>query len=90
LVQVVWTRRAAADLVAIRDYISLDNPLAGVRTAQRLRQAGDSLSLFPERGRKAGRHIRELTVIYPYIIRYTVVAGMVMIVRIKHGAQRPD
>ncbi len=58
--------------------------------ARRLKGAGDSLGLFPDRGRRAGGHIRKWTVIYPYIIRYTVSPGAVRIIRIKHGAQRPE
>jgi plasmid stabilization system protein ParE len=89
VVRVAWTRRAAADLVAIRTYIGWDSPLAGRRTAQRLKTAGDSLGDFPERGRLVGEGVRELAVIYPYIIRYVVRAGQVRILRIKHGAQDP-
>jgi plasmid stabilization system protein ParE len=90
LVQVVWTRRATADLVSIRAYIGQDSPLAGIRMAHRLKGAGDSLGLFPDRGRWAGGGVREWTVIYPYIIRYTVGDAVVRILRIKHGAQRPE
>ena len=57
--------------------------------ASRLERAGDSLASFPERGRPAKRGIRELTLIYPYVIRYRVRRDSVEIVRIKHGAQRP-
>lgn len=76
-------------LVAIRDYIGQDNPLAAQRMAIRLKQAVDSLAAFPERGRIASRNLRELAFIYPYIIRYRLRGGLVEIVRIKHGAQRP-
>ncbi len=55
--------------------------------AHRLRDAGDSLGLFPDRG---GGGIREWTVIYPYIIRYTVGDNVVRVLRIKHGAQQPE
>ena len=58
--------------------------------AQRLQAAANSLAEFPERGRQSGARVRELAVIYPYIIRYTVKAEGVFIVRIKHGAQRPE
>jgi toxin ParE1/3/4 len=85
VVQVVWTRRAAVDLVAIRDHISLDRPLAAERMAARLRAAGESLADFPERGRRSGS-VRELPAIYPYIIRYVVIGDMALILRIKHGA----
>ena len=57
--------------------------------ALRLKLAGDSLGALPERGRPASGGLRELAVIYPYIIRYQARADAVRIVRIKHGAQRP-
>jgi toxin ParE1/3/4 len=57
--------------------------------AQRLTTAGNSLSGFPERGRTSSGGMRELAVIYPYIIRYRVRSDVVEIIRIKHGAQRP-
>lgn len=57
--------------------------------AQRLKRAGESLADLPERGRQGNRNIRELAVIYPYLIRYRMHSGRVEIVRIKHGAQRP-
>jgi len=34
--------------------------------------------------------VRELVAIRPYIVRYRITADAVQIVRIKHGAQRPD
>ena len=54
----------------------------------RLKQAADSLFEFPDRGRPAWRGLRELPVVYPYLIRYRVRDERVEIVRIKHGAQR--
>ena len=90
MAKVIWSPRALADIDSIRDYIGQSSPLAAQRMAIRLLQAGDSLDLFPRRGRPAARGMRELTVIYPYIIRYRVVGERVDIVRIKHGAQRPS
>jgi len=51
--------------------------------------AGDSLAIFPGRGRR-GRHpgTRELVTISPYIIIYEADhSGEVWILRIWHGAQ---
>lgn len=91
MVQVGWSRRALADLAAIRTYIHQSRPLAALRMAQRLKAAAENLADNSERGRPAGpTGIRELTVIWPYVIRYKVARGVVQIVRIKHGAQRPD
>ena len=89
MVQVVWTRRAIADLSAIREYIGQFKPLAAQRMAKRLRAAGENLSHFPERGRAVGAR-RELVIVRPYIIRYRLKAGVVEILAIRHGAQEPD
>ena len=55
--------------------------------ARRLRAAGDSLILYPERARLVGGMIRELVIISPYIIRYQVMGDRVTIIRIRHAAQ---
>ena len=53
MVHVIWAPLALHDLIAIRDYIGKDSPLAGQRMAQRLRQAGEGLAPLPNRGRPA-------------------------------------
>jgi len=85
--EVVWSRRALADLFAIRAYIGQFSPLAAQRMARRLKMAGDSLIDHPDRGRWATGPIRELVVISPYIIRYQIVDDVVTIIRIRHAAQ---
>jgi plasmid stabilization system protein ParE len=90
VVQIVWTRRAAADVLAIRAYIGQFNPLAAQRMASRLRTAGDGLATHPERGRAIGGGRRELLSVPPYLIRYKVSAGAVEILTIRHGARRPE
>jgi toxin ParE1/3/4 len=63
--------------------------VAARQFGQELLLAGDSLSLFPKRGRK-GRSLgtRELTTIFPYVIVYELDANEdVAILRIWHGAQ---
>ena len=89
VVQVIWSPLALRDLAAIRDYIGTDSPLAAQRMAQRLRHAGEALADLPTRGRPASGGLRELAVVYPYVIRYEALGELVRIVRIKHGAQRP-
>jgi plasmid stabilization system protein ParE len=78
--QVVWTKRALADLMAIREYIGQFSPLAAQRIAARLRSAAESLAEHPERGRLATATLRELVVVPPY-------EDAVRIVRIRHAAQ---
>lgn len=85
--EVVWSRRALADLIAIRAYIGQFSPLAAQSMARRLKGAADSLAEHPERGRKATATLRELVAIPPYVIRYRVADGVVMIVRIRHAAR---
>ncbi len=90
MAQVVWTDRALAQLDAIEIYISQFNPRAAQETAAKLAAAGNSLSEQPDRGRPVGGRSRELTSVWPYIIRYHVDGARVVILRIRHGARRPD
>ena len=87
MAEVVWSRRALSDLVAIRAYIGQFSPLASQRMARRLRSAGDSLANHPDRGRLVSATIRELVIISPYIIRYQIVGDVVTIIRIRHAAR---
>jgi addiction module RelE/StbE family toxin len=87
---VVWSQRSKRDLASIRAYIGQHAPLAAQRFTLKLVNAVESLADLAERGRPVQGSIRELVVIAPYVVRYRVRAGVVDIVRIKHGAQRPD
>lgn len=87
MAQVVWTKRALADLMAIREYIGQFSPLAAQRMALRLRIAAESLADHPERGRRATATLRELVVVPPYVIRYYLGDGVVRVIRIRHAAQ---
>lgn len=88
--RVVWSKRAERDLERIRAYIGQFAPLSAQRMALKLVTAVESLSEHPHRGRPAGRHARELVVISPYLVRYRVRGDVVEVLRIRHGAQRPD
>lgn len=90
MVQVVWTRRALADLEAIRIYVGEFSPLASQRFARRLVEAGEALRAQPERGRAIAGGRRELTIIAPYLIRYRVRADAIEILTVRHGARAPD
>ncbi len=86
---VVWTEASLRDLRSIRSYIRQFNPGAAARLAERLLEAGDSLAENPARGRPVGNH-RELTIIWPYVLRYRLTQNQVFIMRVRHGArQRP-
>ena len=88
---VVWRASANADLVRIIRHVAEENPIAARQVARELLLAGDSLTLFPYRGR-SGRveGTRELVVMRPYIIVYEVDDAAVIILRVWHGAQSRD
>ena len=86
---VVWRAKALADVSRIVRYIATDNQVAAKRVGQELLLAGDSLVIFPRRGRP-GREAgtRELVVMPPYLIVYRVSgADLVTILRVWHAAQ---
>jgi len=88
--QILWTDEAVGNLEAIVTYISAFNPTAAIRLAQRLIDVANSLAEFSERGREAGEGRREMTIVWPYILRYRVEDETVLILRIRHGAQERE
>lgn len=86
---VVWAPQAIEDIARITVYIAAENPVAAVRVARELLVAGDSLVVFPRRGRPSslpGR--RELVAVRPYVIVYRLPSDdMVDILRVWHAAQ---
>lgn len=86
--KIVWTEEAVEHLEAIVTYVSVYDPAAAGRLAGRLIEVADSLSEFPHRGRDAGDGKREMTSVWPYILRYRVEGETVFILRIRHGARR--
>lgn len=85
--RIVWTDEAVSNLEAIATYISAFNPAAAARRARKLVALADSLTEFSERGRDAGGGMREMTIVWPYILRYRVEDDAVFILRIRHGAR---
>jgi len=90
LYKIVWTDEAIAQLDGIGAYIAIDDPLAAAALADRLIALADSLAQFPNRGRPAGTSSRELSNVWPYILRYRVEGSTVVILRIRHGARGSD
>lgn len=84
---IVWTEEAVAHLDSIVAYIAAFNPSAAARLGQRLLDVADTLAEFPDRGREAGNGLREMTTVWPYILRYRVEAERVIVLRVRHGAQ---
>jgi toxin ParE1/3/4 len=88
-VPVLWRTRALADVARISRYIATENPIAARRVARELLLAGDSLAIFPRRGRPGSLPgIRELAAVPPYVFVYRVAgADAVTILRVWHAAQ---
>ena len=90
MADVVWSDTALYELTEIRSYIAIFDAAAADRMVSRLLKAASNLADFPERGRPAGGGLREMTTVPPYILRYMVDGETVSIVRVRHGARRPD
>jgi toxin ParE1/3/4 len=89
-VQVEWRQSALDDRNAIIAYLEPLNPHAAANLLQALVLAGDSLTLFPYRGRPGlAAGTRELVAVWPYLIVYEIdaTANRVSILRVWHGAQ---
>ena len=88
--KVVWTVPAADDLVAAVEFIARDSEAFAATLAQRVCDAGDSLSEFSERGRPFPDpefpQLREL-IIGPYRLVYEVEPERVVIHGVFHGSR---
>lgn len=87
MAKIVWTEEAVEHLEAIVTYVSVYDSAAAERLARRLVELADSLSEFPNRGRDAGQGKREMTIVWPYVLRYRVDGESVFILRVRHGAR---
>jgi toxin ParE1/3/4 len=87
-VRVAWAPSALLEIISIRNYIATYNPRAASDLVDALFKQGDLLERFPHRGRPVGDNLRELTAIYPYIIRYEIIGNEVTILRVRHGRRR--
>lgn len=88
--QVRYSEDAIADLLALREYIALNNPSAAARVAARIRRSVDRLATYPKFG-KAGRveGTRELvSAKFPYTIVYEEDQGECMVLRVLHQAMQ--
>lgn len=88
--EIVWTEDAVAHLEAIFAYVEAFDPAAARRLADKLIAVADSLAEFSQRGRPAGENLREMTTVWPYILRYRVEGDRVIILRIRHGARAEE
>jgi toxin ParE1/3/4 len=88
VIPVIWTDPALDDIERIRRYVADFNPHAARDVVLRILEAGDGLATFPFRGRAVpNARVREITVAYPYIVRYRVERERVVVLRVRHGAR---
>ena len=88
--RVNWLRAARANLIAVSEYISQDNPDAAARTVAAIVKAVETLEQFPSSGRP-GRisGTRELVVSgTPHIVPYRVRGDVVQLIRVFHAARK--
>ncbi|MFZ0481442.1 MAG: type II toxin-antitoxin system RelE/ParE family toxin [Terriglobales bacterium] len=88
--RVKWLQAARANLIAVSEYITQDNPDAAARTVAAIVKAVETLEHFPSLGRP-GRisGTRELVVSQtPYIIPYRVRGEVLEVLRVFHGARK--
>lgn len=85
--KVTWSDAALADLTAAIDYIELFDRPAAYRLAERLLACAESLETFPNRGTPLADGRRQMSIIYPYLLRYRVLEDRVEIDSIRHGAR---
>lgn len=86
--RLVYSEDAVADLVRLRQFIAEKNPPAAVRIAADLLKRLEHISRFPDMGRAVALApepgaMRDI-VFGNYIIRYTVHAEVIVVLRIWH------
>jgi addiction module RelE/StbE family toxin len=84
-----WTETAAADLEAIKNYLTSKDPLLALPTVEKLYNGIKELKIMPFRGRR-GRAPGTRELVFsplPYIAVYRVQDESIEILHIYHGAQ---
>lgn len=88
MLELEWKAPAVADLMAIVDYISDDNPDAALALMEEIQGKVAQLPAHPKRcrpGRVEGT--RELVVRPNYIVVYAETAAAISVLRVLHAAQ---
>ena len=84
-----WKVPAIADLTAILDYISDDNPDAALTLIEEIEVKVTRLLVHPKRGRPGrAEGTRELVVRPNYIVVYAETPLAVTVLRVLHAAQK--
>ena len=86
-----FTRRARADLLSIKSFLSERDPAAGVQVLRRLRAAIERLETFPELGAPwRDGPTRALVVAgVPYRIHYLVRDDAIIVLTVMHTRRLP-
>jgi toxin ParE1/3/4 len=90
--KVVFSKLALGQLDEILSYIAQRSPQGAKRVEARFRRVVELIAEHPETAQEMiGRPgVRRAPLIrYPYLIYYTIDAGEVTILRIRHAARRP-
>ncbi len=92
--RIEWDARAVWDLQEISAFIAADKPTAAAHVAEQIKTAIQRLSEFPLMGRQT-RHpnVRMLSITgIPYVVYYHLLADVIEILGVFHGARRrfPD
>ena len=91
---VSYSPQAVTDLVRLREFIAEKNPTAASRIAAELIARIDNLSRFPQMGRPVPRAPQPETlrdmVFGRYVIRYSIHAENLIILRIWHHYENRD
>ncbi|GAA0345454.1 type II toxin-antitoxin system RelE/ParE family toxin [Bowmanella denitrificans] len=87
--KIAWSKLAHADLSAIVEYISEDNPDAAQSLINDIVGKVEKLPSFPQMGR-TGRvaNTRELVALANYIVVYQCTPELIRILRILHAARQ--
>ena len=89
--RVRWSPRAADDLEAIAQYISLDSPAYSKAVVKTILEITSKFSQFPFAGRVVpelnDKNIREWFA-YSYRVIYRIDEGMIIVAAVVHGRRR--
>ena len=87
--EILWLQTARADLLAIVDYISVDNPVAAQRVKDDIEEKVGTLARFPGMGRRGRVNgTRELVALSSYVVVYQDTSDIIRILRVLHAAQQ--
>lgn len=89
--RVRYTPRARSDLESILQYIDQRSPRGARNVKRAIQQTIELIGEFPEGGRVAGEQATRVLPAgrYPYLIYWSVEAGEVWLVHIRHARRRP-